>query len=68
MHDLRSGSLRHHSNARDQFRRRDRDLSHLQGRSGYNTGMDFHTHFERDFGSRRRKAMSKAGREADRIA
>ena len=60
MPDLWDGSLRHHSNARGQFPWRDRSLSHLQGRSGYNTGMDFRTHFERNFGPPRRNAMREA--------
>ena len=61
MLDLWNESLRHHSNAWGQFRQRDRDLSHLQGRPGYNTGVDFRAHFERNFGPPRRNTMREAG-------
>ena len=51
-HDSRSGDRRYTS--------RDRDLSHLPGQPGYNTGMDFRTHFERNFGPPQRNAMRQA--------
>jgi hypothetical protein len=60
MPDLWNGSFCHDSNVSAQLCQSDSDLSPSPGQPGYNTGMDFRTHFERIPGPTRRNDLREA--------